>query len=208
MFGRFKPREEKFFVLFSKAAELVVSGAEAFRVMLDDMSQLEAHAAKIKDIEHQCDEVTHETIALLHKTFITPLDRDDIHRLICKLDDVLDFTKAASERMFLYDMKEAPIEAVTISDICVSSAKTVKKAIDSIENLTNPGEILKHCIEIHRLENDADYALRTSIARMFKEEPDIRKLIMYKEIIELLEAVTDRCEDVANIVEGIVLEYA
>jgi predicted phosphate transport protein (TIGR00153 family) len=208
MFGRLLPREEKFFDLFRQAADLIVDGAKEFRAMLSDLKDIETRAKNIKNIEHRADEVTHRTVELLHKTFITPLDREDIHQLISRMDDILDHIEAASERMYLYDIRVAPPEAIALADICIKSAEDIRHAVNHLENLKNPAEIIKHCVEVNRLENEADHILRSAMAKLFRDEPDTRQLIKLKEIFELLETVTDRCEDVANIVEGIVLEYA
>jgi predicted phosphate transport protein (TIGR00153 family) len=208
MLGRLLPREEKFFELFRQAADLIVEGAKEFREMLSDLPNAESRAKAIKFIEHQADEVTHRTVALLHKTFITPLDREDIHQLISRMDDILDQIEAASERIYLYQVTSAPPEAIALADICVRSVENIKQAVNRLEDLKNTTQIIAHCVEVNRLENEADNILRAAIAKLFREEPDTRQLIKLKEVFELLETVTDRCEDVANIVEGIVLEYA
>ncbi|MCM2324245.1 MAG: DUF47 family protein [Oligoflexia bacterium] len=208
MIGRILPREEKFFELFRHSADLMVEGALALRDLFSDLEHAEMHSRRLKDIEHKADEVTHRTIELLHKTFITPLDREDIHLLITKMDDILDFFEAAAQRIFLYDVKTPPPNARELAEICVKAAEAIKRAVDLLEDLKERELILKQCIEINRLENEADYMFRLSLAKLFREEPDTRQLIKYKEIYEILETATDRAEDVANIIEGIVLEYA
>lgn len=208
MFGRLIPREDKFFDLFRQSAEQIVKGANEFKVMLSDLEHAESHARTIKDIEHRCDSITHQTIELLHTTFITPMDRDDIHELISKMDDILDFIEAASQRIYLYGVNVCPPEAKRLAEICVNSAELIQNAVAKLDNLKNPEDIIKLCVEINRLENEADHVLRAAIAKLFRDEPDTRHLIKLKEIFEFLETVTDRCEDVANVIEGIVLEYA
>jgi predicted phosphate transport protein (TIGR00153 family) len=208
MFSRFMPREEKFFTMFQKSSELMVEGAQELQNLFNDMAHVERHTRRIKDIEHKADEVTHQTIELLHSTFITPLDREDIHQLISKMDDILDFMEAAAQRIHLYDITSAPPYAAELAEICVKSAEAIKAGVAQLEDLKNKKEIQKICIEIHRLENEADALFRSATAKLFREEPDTRQLIKYKEIYEILETTTDRCEDVANIIEGIVLEYA
>lgn len=202
------PREGRFFELFRQSADLIVEGAKEFRETLNDLSHLEQRIKRIKDIEHKADEVTHRTVEMLHKTFITPLDREDIHSLISRLDDILDYMEAASQRMLMYGITAVPQDAITLADICVASAERVREAVQGLENMQNRQMILKNCVEINRLENDADQVLRSAMARLFREEQDLRNLIKLKDIFEFLESVTDRCEDVANIIEGIVLEYA
>lgn len=208
MLGRILPREGKFFDLFRQSGSLIMEGATEFRNMLGDLGQAESHARNIKRIEHNADDVTHATVELLHKTFITPLDREDIHQLISGMDDILDYIEAAAERINLYDIKTATPEALKLADICVQAAKDVHAVVQLLEDMKNADEIIKRCVEINRLENEADHTLRAAMAKLFREEQDTRQLIKMKEIYELLETVTDRCEDVANIVEGIVLEYA
>ncbi|MBI2519802.1 MAG: DUF47 domain-containing protein [Bdellovibrio sp.] len=208
MFGRFMPREEKFFDLFDQAATLIVESTQRFRTMLDDLGNAESHSRVIKDLEHKCDEVTHRTVDLLHTTFITPLDRNDIHSLISKLDDILDMIEAASQRMFLYNITKGTPELNALADVGIKSVQNVKEAVNRLHQLKNPEEIIKYCVEVNRLENEADHILRSAMAKLFKDEPDVRRLIMLKELYEMLETMTDRCEDVANIIEGIVLEYA
>jgi uncharacterized protein len=208
MLRRLIPREGKFFELFNASAEQSVKGTKAFKAMLDDMENVEAHAREIKEIEHAGDEITHMTVELLHKTFITPLDRDAIHQLISNMDDIIDNVEDAALRVYQYDLKEATSEARELIDICISAAECLERAVKRLHNLSFTNGILQECIEINRLENKADNVLALAKAKLFREEQDTRKLIKLKEIYELLEAVTDRCEDVANIIEGIVLEYS
>lgn len=208
MFGKFMPREGKFFELFQEISELIVKAASEFTALLSDLENSEMHSRNIKAIEHEADEVTHKTIALLHSVFITPIDREDIHQLIKKLDDIIDFIDAASQRIYLFDLKQIPQEGKSLAAVCVKSAEHVRAAVKLLNNLKQENLITKECVEINRLENEADQILRAAIAKLFREEPDIRTLIKLKEIYELLETVTDHCEDVANIIEGIVLEYA
>lgn len=208
MFGRFLPREENFFALFRAIADQIVAGSLEFKKMVEDIGNAATHCATIKDIEHKGDEITHNTVALLHKTFITPMDREDIHLLISRLDDILDFIDAAAQRISLYGIKKAPPEMSAMAQICVEAAEKIRTAVNGLQDLSSPGEIEKCCVEINRLENEADQVLRSGVAKLFRDEPDTRELIKQKEILELLETVTDRCEDVANVIDGMVLEYA
>lgn len=208
LFSRIVPKEGRFFELFKELSGCIVQGAHEFRDLATHLSESERRARNIKEVEHQGDEITHRTVKLLHETFITPLDREDIHQLVSKMDDILDFIDAAAQRIHLYDVTEIPKEGQELAEICVQAAHLVQSAVGALEDLKNPDNVVKTCVEINRLENDADHVLRSGLARLFKEEPDTRKLIKLKEVYELLETVTDRCEDVANIIEGIVLEYA
>jgi len=208
MFGFLKPKENRFFELFEGLALLIVQAAEEFEDLLSDLPHADTRTKAIKDIEHKADNITHETIELLHKVFITPLDRDDIHRLISKLDDIVDFIDAAAQRISLFGITYVPSEAKSLAEICVRASERVLNAVKGLKNLKDPTQIIAECVEINRLENEGDQMLRQGIAKLFREETDTRNLIKLKEVIELLETVTDRCEDVANIIEGIVLEYA
>jgi len=163
---------------------------------------------QIKDIEHDGDKITHQTMDRLNRTFVTPLDREDIHALISKLDDILDFVDAAANRMILYRIKEPKPEALRLADILFKSVEELKRAISLLRNLKQPQEILKLCIEINSLENEGDSVLRGGVAKLFDEAQDPLLIIKWREIFENLETAIDRCEDVANILEGIVIKYS
>ena len=208
MLSKIMPREGRFFDLFEQSSNLIEEAAQQFQKMLSDLPHAESHARTIKDIEHRADDVTHQTIEMLHKTFITPIDREEIHQLISKMDDVVDIIEAASQRIFLYGITSVPPEAFSLAEVSIRAAACIKRVVRGLNNLKKPQEMIKDCVEINRLENEADTLLRSGISKLFMEEPDTRQLIKLKEIYELLESVTDRCEDVANIIEGIVLEYA
>lgn len=208
MFGRLIPREGRFFEYFNEHAEQLVLGATELKALMSDISELQIRARNIESIENKADQITHQTMQLLHQTFITPLDRDEIHQLITKMDDILDLMEDASQCMFLYDIRAVSDEAKKLADICLSCTEKVKAAVKHLSNMENAESILNLCTEIDRLETVADQVMRTAMAKLFREEPDTRQLFKMKEIYQLLEAVTDRCEDVANIIEGIVLENA
>ncbi len=208
MFSRMMPKEGKFFNHFQDLTNQIIEGSKTFNEMLRAPQDYELHSKRIKDIEHKADEITHQAIELLHKTFITPMDREDIHSLVSGLDDIMDCIDAASARLFLYKVGQVPEEAIRMAEVNLQAVLKLETAVKQLDNLKNPDAILKICIEIHRLENEADHILRVSIAKLFAEEEDVKRLIKMKEIFELLELVTDRCEDVANTIEGIVVEYA
>jgi len=208
MFARLMPHEGRFFDYFTEHATLILQGAVELRAMLDNIGELEVRSHNIKTIESKADTVTYQTIQLLHQTFITPLDREEIHQLITRMDDILDLMEDVSHCVFLYDLRAVTDEAKRLADICVACAEKVKSAVSMLSNMRNSEAITKVCGEIDRLETDADQVLRAGLAKLFRHEPDTRELIKMKEIYELLETVTDRCEDVANIIEGIVLENA
>jgi predicted phosphate transport protein (TIGR00153 family) len=203
---RLLPHDASFFAHFEAQAKKTVEGCKAFQQMITDPTSLEGKAERVKAIEHECDGITHAVVEALHKTFITPIDRNDIYRLITKMDDIMDLVEAASERLALYEMHKMTPEAADLADCLVKSAEHVLGAVSGIRDLQKPNGILQHCIEINRLENAADSMLRSALARLFREEKDPISVIKWKEIYETLEAATDRCEDVANIIEGVVLE--
>jgi uncharacterized protein len=206
MFGRLMPHEGRFFELFNEHAELIVQGSRELVALMANGDDIQNRAYRIESIEKQADKATHTVIELLHKTFITPLDRDEIHQLITRMDDILDLMEDASQSIFLYDVKVIPPEACKLAEICVSCSEQVKIAVGHLSNMQNAKAILLACDEIDRLESNADHVMRSAIATLFRDEPDVRQVIKLRSIFELLETVTDRCEDVANIIEGIVLE--
>jgi predicted phosphate transport protein (TIGR00153 family) len=208
MFGRFMPQEGHFFELFNEHAQYIVDGTRELAVLMAKFDDLERRAYSIETIEKKADKVTHKTVELLHKTFITPIDRDDIHKLITTMDDILDLTEDVAHSIFLYDIKSVTPEAQKLADICVACGEKVKATVALLPKMENSAEMLALCNEIDKLESDADHVMRAAMAKLFREEPDVRNVIKLKEIYELLESVTDKCEDVANIIEGIIVENA
>ena len=203
---RLLPHDASFFAHFENQGKKTVEGCRAFLEMVEQADNLESRAERVKQIEHECDEITHAVVEGLHKTFITPIDRNDIYTLITKMDDIMDFVEAAADRLALYDIPTMTKEVGDLARCLVQSAEHVLGAVSSIRYLGKPNVILQHCIEINRLENVADGLLRSALARLFREEKDPIAVIKWKEIYETLESATDRCEDVANIIEGVVLE--
>ncbi|MFZ6863102.1 DUF47 domain-containing protein [Undibacterium sp. Ji67W] len=208
MFGRLMPTEGKFFELFNQHGELCVKGAKEMLALMTNFDDLESRVHAIETIEKQADTVTFNTIELLHKTFITPIDRDDIHKLITRMDDILDLLEDAAQTISLYDIREITPEAKRLAELCLGCAEKVKAAVALLPNMSNSREILTICEEIDRIESDADHVMRAAMSKLFRDEPDVRNLIKLKAIYEILETVTDRCEDVANIIEGIIVENA
>jgi predicted phosphate transport protein (TIGR00153 family) len=208
MFGRLMPTEGKFFELFNQHADLCVKGAREMVGLMTNFDDLEIRVHAIEAIEKEADKVTHNTIEMLHTTFVTPLDRDDIHQLITRMDDILDLLEDAAQTISLYDIKAITPEAKRLAELCLSCAEKVQAAVALLPNMDNSRAIMDLCTEIDRLESDADHVMRAAMSKLFRDEPDVRNLIKLKAIYEILETVTDRCEDVANIIEGIVLENA
>ncbi|QDX79834.1 phosphate transport regulator [Denitratisoma sp. DHT3] len=212
MFSKLMPKEGKFFELFNAHAELVVQGGRQLAALVadvgNDLETLGRHAKAIDETETRADKITHDTISLLHTVFTTPLNRDEIHKLITRMDDILDLIQDVAESIYLYDVRQLTEEARRLSDICVSCCERVKTAVFLLNDMSHAPAILRTCQEIDQLESDADRVMRQGMAKIFREEADVRQLIKLKGLYELLESVTDRCEDVANIIEGIVLENA
>jgi predicted phosphate transport protein (TIGR00153 family) len=208
MFGRLMPTEGKFFDLFIQHGELCVKGGKELVSLMTNFDDLEHRVHAIETIEKQADKVTHTTLEMLHKTFITPLDRDDIHQLITRMDDILDLMEDVGQTIWLYDIKQITPEAKRLAELCQTCCEKVLASVSLLHNMNNAREILNICAEIDRLESDADHVMRAAMSKLFREEPDVRNLIKLKAIYEILETVTDRCEDVANIVEGIIVENA
>ena len=208
MFGRLMPTEGKFFDLFNQHAELCVKGAKEMLALMTNFDDLENRVHAIESIEKQADKITYTTVDLLHKTFITPIDRDDIHKLITKMDDILDMMEDAAQTVSLYDLHAVTPEAKRLAELVLACCEKVKDAVALLSNMDNARDIVAICEEIDRLESDADHVMRAAMSKLFRDEPDVRNLIKMKAIYEILETVTDRCEDVANIIEGIIVENA
>jgi predicted phosphate transport protein (TIGR00153 family) len=202
---RFMPREESFFALFIQQAENIQAGARALVEMLTHYTGVPEQAQNIKAIEHAGDEIAHHLITKLNQTFITPFDREDIHQLCSKLDDVIDLIDAAAARMVLYRVDAVRPGTVDLAKILLETTAEVAAAVKA---LGKPDEALERCIEINRFENESDRLCRTLIAQLFDEEKDPVQIIKWKEIFEVIETAVDKCEDVANVIEGVTLKSA
>ncbi len=207
MFEKLMPKEIVFFDYFERMAAKIVDGCTAVQDLLEDCTNVADKARRIKVIEHEADVITHQCIAALHKTFITPFDRDSIHRLITKMDDILDLAEAASDRLSLYGTTPTD-EARQLGRVLVFGVDEIAKAVRGLRNMKNAQQILAQCVEVNRLENEADTLLRVAVGKLFQTERDPLLVMKLKELYEGLEEATDRCEDVANLLEGIVLEHA
>ncbi len=206
MLSRLMPREGRFFDLFNAHAERIVEGSRELAAMLGSFSELDAHAQRIDAVERAADKLTHECITLLHKTFITPFDREQIHTLITRMDDILDLIQGVAESVALYDLRSVTPEAKQLAEICQQACERVRTVVGLLTNVKQSSAILKCCEEIDRLESDADRVMRAAVSKLFREESDLKQVMKLRVIYDLLESITDRCEDVANVVEGIVLE--
>jgi uncharacterized protein len=208
MFGRLMPADGQFFEMFNQHAELCVKGAKELLSLMDNFNDIDQRLHAIDQIEKQADQITYKTVAMLHKTFITPIDRDDIHRLITRMDDILDLMEDAAQTVSLYDIQHVTPEAKRLAELVLACSEKVQEAVALLPNMKNSRKITDVCDEIDRLESDADHVMHAALSRLFRDEPDVRNLIKLKTLYEFLESVTDRCEDVANIIEGIVVENA
>jgi predicted phosphate transport protein (TIGR00153 family) len=214
LFGKLLPREGNFFELFNEHGAKISEGARAFIAMIQnyaDAGLREKYAADVDAAERHADKVTAEVNRLLHKTFITPIDREQIHSLINAMDDILDLLQDSSETMSLYDVRTISEEVLRLADLSVKCCERVQHAVSLLPKISEHAvaeAALKTCEEIDRLESDADRVMRAAMSRLFREQVDVRELIKLKTIYEQLESITDRCEDVANLIEGIVLENA
>jgi uncharacterized protein len=209
MFAKLFPSEGKvFFDLFERHADKTVEAARLLRAMLNNPVDLADQARRIKELEHEGDVITHRAVEILHRTFITPIDRGDIHRLISRLDDVLDLIEASSERVWLYAIDAPDHDACDLADVLVNATNEVSRAMLGLRDLKNREAILQVCMEINRYENEGDTLLRRAVARLFRDSKDPMLVIKWKDIYEFLEDAIDRCEDIANVVEGVALEYS
>ena len=212
MFGKLLPREGNFFVMFNQHADCIMDAANAFSKLVAHYSEpalREQYAREVDEAELAADKITHEVNKAVHKTFITPIDREQIHSLINTMDDVADLIQDSAETMSLYDVRSITDEIARLTDLSVKAVERMRDAVRLLNKLADAATAeaaLKTCEEIDKIESDADRVLRGAMSKLFREEPDVRELIKLKAIYELLETITDKCEDVANLIEGIVLE--
>ena len=209
--ARLMPREGRFFSLFDGHAKLIVDGALALADVLrhyDSGIDRSVGIKMIEDAEHAADRITHETVQLLHTTFVTPFDRDDIHRLISRMDDVLDLIQDTGESLVLYDIRKVTPEATQLAELVLRCAERVQSAVGLMASMADAPAILKICQEIDHLESEADKVMRDAISKLFRDETDVRQVIKMKAVYEALESATDKCQDVANVIESVVLENA
>jgi uncharacterized protein len=211
-FGKLLPKEGNFFLMFNQHADRIVEAARAFSLLVENYADpilREKYNIEVDNAERAADRVTHDVNKLIHQTFITPIDREQIHSLINTMDDVADLIQDSAETMALYDVRHMTDEIKRLTDLSVKCCERLKDAVALIEKISDPAiaeAALKTCEEIDKLESDADRVMRSAMSKLFREEPDVREVIKLKAIYELLETITDRCEDVANCIEGIVLE--
>ena len=202
---RLIPRTTHFFEMFSEMADNLTGGARLLKAILEDMKDVPARVEQLKTIEHRGDELTHEILTTLNQSFITPFDREDIHKLASSLDDVLDFVHAAGERLVMYKITEHTPSAPQLADVIVRQAQQLCLAVEHLEKKNN---VLQYTVEINRLENEADRIAQLALAQLFDTEKDPIALIKKKELYEVLEIATDKAEDAANVIESVVVKSA
>ncbi len=200
-------RDKEFWSAFTGHAQLTVRAAQLLVEMLEHPERRQQLVQEVSDLEHEGDKITHDTVLALHQTWITPLDREDIHSLISRLDDVLDFVDAAADRVALYEIELARPEAVDLAKLLAISCGELERATVLLQNMKDAKALLALCMHVNRQEHDADQIFRRALARLFNERTEPLELMKWRDILEALETATDRCEDVANIIEGIVLEH-
>lgn len=208
MLKRFLPRQEGFFELFQKSADLLVLTATQFHVLLMDVDNQQRAVDAIADYEEQADQIAHTTFELLHKTFITPFDRNDIHNLTSKLDDILDLINRCAQRFPFYHLKNLPKELIELADLAMQCTKLLKKAIYYLHSLNKSDEILEFCESLDKLESQAHKLVLAGEKNLFMDETDFKQFFKLKEVYAGTKSVINSCQDVANIIKGIVLEYS
>lgn len=202
------PREHKFFDLFEKSARNMVRAAQSLKELVDDWENVGEKVGEINELEHEGDRITHQIMEQLNRTFVTPFDREDINTLAHTLDDVTDFIKAASDTMLIYKVERPGPKAKELAEIILQATNEVESAVPLLRCRGELLKVLKQCVEINRLENMADTVYHSALAELFDDTSDIVRIIKWREIYEQMESATDRCEDVANVLEGVALKHA
>ena len=204
----FIPRGEVFFDLFEESARNVVKVAQDLKQIVDTWEQVEERVAEITELEHRGDTITHRIMAQLNRTFITPFDREDISLLAHSLDDVVDFIHASADAMLLYKVDRPGERAKQLADIIVQAVAELERVMPHLRHRAELKQIVERCVEINRLENMADRVFRSAMAELFDDITDMAQVIKWREIYEHMESATDRCEDVADVLEGVALKHA
>jgi predicted phosphate transport protein (TIGR00153 family) len=204
----FIPKEQKFSQLFEESAQNIVKASQALKEMVESWQFIDSRVAEITELEHRGDTIAHQILSLVHRTFVTPFDREDIALLAHTMDDIIDFIHAAADAMFIYKIESPTQRSRELADIIVQGALEVEIAVSGLRHRSELKKILEHCVEINRLENMADRVYRAAMAELFSDTTDITQVIKWREIYEHMESATDRCEDVANVLEGVALKHA
>jgi len=201
------PQDKHFFELLEKQADVVLEGAEALLDLLRNFENVESKSDKMKAIEHRGDDLVHTISEELNKTFVTPIDHDDMSKLTSRMDDILDYMEAASHRIWSYDVEKIPPEMIRLAEVILKATKEVNHAVRDLRNIKRRNEILQHCIEINRLENEGDDITHSAVAELFRTG-DVVNIIKLKEIYEHLEMATDKCEDAADVMKDVFIKHS
>ncbi len=204
----FLPKSDTFFDLFEESARNFVAAAELLKELMDRCEDVEEMVRQITELEHHGDTITHLIMSELHGTFVTPIDREDIAQLAQRMDDVMDFIDAAARRMMLYDITKSTERAKELANILVRVTSETSKAIPRLRRRSELSHMREHCIEINRLENEADDVRRSALAELFRNRVELTEVIKWREIYEHMEDAVDRCEDIADILEGVMIKRA
>lgn len=202
------PKNDRFFDLFEESARNFVRAADLLKELMDRCEDVEEMVRQIHELEHHGDNITHRIMAELHGTFVTPIDREDIAQLAQRMDDVMDFIEAAAMRMMLYDIDRSTERAKEMADVLVRVTSEVGKAIPRLRHRRELSHMREHCIEINRLENEADDVRRAALAELFHDQIELAEVIKWREIYEHMENAVDSCEDIADILEGVMIKRA
>lgn len=200
------PTNNRFYAFFDQGASYMVAAAEQLHELMIDFTDVKHKVTGIEQLEHKADDNTHAAMELLHKSFITPIDRGDIRRFVVALDDVIDHTDRAASRLLFFEIETIPENAQRLSEVLVATCRETEKAVKEIRNIRKSNGILAHCIEINRLEDEADQLHHRALAELFRPGADPLHVIKWKEILQCIEDAADRCEHLASIIEGLVLE--
>jgi predicted phosphate transport protein (TIGR00153 family) len=202
------PRKTDFFALFSRHAALTVEAARSLAALLDRLGDAEAESGRIRGLEHEADAICQETMETLHRTFVTPIDRGDIHSLASRLDDIMDHVESTAQRLWLYEIKQPTPELREMAQLLCRATQAVKDVVDALGSRREGDRLRELCLRVKQVEKENDRLLRRATASLFRDESDAKSLIKWKEIYDTIETAIDLCEDVANVVEGVVLENA
>jgi predicted phosphate transport protein (TIGR00153 family) len=202
----FLPKSDEFLTLFQQASDNIVAGTALFHAITLDPSNLKEKVERLKELEHVGDRLTHETMDLLNKRFITPFDREDIHALVSRMDDIIDVADAAAQRILLFRIDTIPVQLQRLAEILHASSKELQKAVMALHNTKRHDDAIKSCVEVNRLENDADVVHREALGELFANSVDAITIIKLKDLYGMLESATDRCEDVANVIQSIIIK--
>ncbi len=208
MLKRLIPREYNFFESFDQAAKFAVNAAQLLLKLTENYADADPIARELNGVEHACDDVAHRTMEQLNKTFITPLDREDIHVMILRIDDVVDLTNAAANRMAYFGIQKPTQHAINLAKQVVRGSEKLADAVHGMYSSRNYEQVMRDCIAVHEVENAADDILHIALAELFATEKNAIEVIKWKDIYETMEKITDRLEDVANVLQGVIVKMS